>query len=343
MTKVHFHPSWQNRLLNRIRSSKFPAAGFYVLIFLAATLLIHLGPWLEGKLPWGQLDFNLFNFLVWYLFIFLTFDYFLDYAGKASIKFKPIVDLEDENGELLNQRFTIVPAAVGWVVTVIALIFSVVVYPVMFSAEYLQIGVSRLLTILVSTFLLSFAFALVYLLLTQEVLVSRLYARVKAINIFQLGPLYVFSGLTSRIGFIMILAGILAYLTNVVFVTGEVQFTNFMFFGSTFFTLALAAFFLPSMGIHARLEEEKTRASYENDERINKVFRSLHQNVDGTGTAELADLKDQLAALLTFREEIEKISTWPWNSATLRGFLSAFFLPILLLLAESVLSKIIGS
>ena len=76
---------------------------------------------------------------------------------------------------------------------------------------------------------------------------------------------------------------------------------------------------------------------------VYKVFLALHEHVDGARMSELGELKDQLSTLLTFRVEIAKISTWPWNPATLRGFLSALLVPIALLVIQNLLSRLIGS
>jgi hypothetical protein len=341
MDQASFVPSWQIRFLDRLNSARIPPYIVYIMFFLTASLLTHLGPWVEGTLPWGQVDPNQFNFLVWYLFIFFSFDYIRGYAISIVPRFKQVIDVSEEEYEEMSYRLTSIPASAGWVVTVIALVFSVLAYQVMFPWEYAQGGLAWMLTTLVSAFLLSFAFSLIYLIFNQEVMISRLYALVKGINIFRLRSLYVFSLITSRNAIISISAGVLAYLTNVVFTVGGPQFTNFLFFGITFFSLALASFFLPALKIHARLEQEKANAKDENDKRIHRVFRTLHAHVDGVETTMLADLKDQLNTLLTFQTEIKKISTWPWNPETLRGFLSALLVPVALGLIQSLLSKFI--
>jgi len=339
MSQKSIRPSWQNRLISLIRASSVPDAILYALIFIIAALLIHLVLWFQGTFPWGQLDYNRFNFLVWYLFVLFSFEYILSYAEQAVHRFKPIVEMSDEEFEDLSQHFTTISAVEGWIITAIALVFSILAYDQMFPWDNNQYGVLRVVTVIVSTILLSFAFTLIYLMFNQEVTITRLYKRVTEINIFQLGALNVFSGMSVRIATFAVLAGVLAYLTNVVFVTTEVQNQNFAFFGTAFFGLALAAFFLPTFGIHSRLQEEKERARRENDERINRVFVALHQHVDGTKTSELDELKEQLSALLTFRTEIAKIHTWPWNPEALRGFLSTLLLPLIIWLAQRLLTS----
>lgn len=335
--------SWQTRVLDKIRASNIPRQIAYLSFFVIALLLMHLAPWWEGKLPWGYFDVYQLNPLVWFLYIFFSIDYFLNYAGAEIEKFRLVVDLSEQEMEGLREKFTTLPPVPGIVATVLGLLFSILAFKITYPWDYAQAGITRIVTTFVSTFLMSFAFYLFYLLYRQDMLVSGLYSRVNQINIFKLEPIYTFSGITSRIGFFSIAAGVLAYLTNVVFSPVEPAIRNFIFFGLIFFGLAIASFFLPSWGMHTRLKDEKTKAKNENDERIYSVFLALHEHVDGRLSVKPYELKDQLSSLLTFREEIAKISTWPWDTATLRGFLSALLLPIILGLIEGLISRLINT
>jgi hypothetical protein len=48
-----------------------------------------------------------------------------------------------------------------------------------------------------------------------------------------------------------------------------------------------------------------------------------------------------MASLLSEREVVAKLSTWPWSSGTFRGIASAVALPILLWFVIRVLERVV--
>jgi hypothetical protein len=171
--------------------------------------------------------------------------------------------------------------------------------------------------------------------------VDHLYARVAHLNLFHLEPLYALSGLTSRVGILLAFSGVLAYLTNIVF-TDRPQEGAFMFFFLIDAALAGLAFVLPLGRIHRRLVQEKERVNAENDRRLEQALRTLHRRSDEGDWNGMADFRHSIASLLDFRHEIKSISTWPWETATLRSFLSALLLPVVLWLIQQGLSRLLA-
>jgi hypothetical protein len=53
-------------------------------------------------------------------------------------------------------------------------------------------------------------------------------------------------------------------------------------------------------------------------------------------------LNQLVASLITTRDELAKISTWPWESRTLAGFISVFLLPLLVRLSTMLLEFLIA-
>jgi hypothetical protein len=85
--------------------------------------------------------------------------------------------------------------------------------------------------------------------------------------------------------------------------------------------------------------EKKNRLTLEADRRIEMTTRDLHQRV-GAGTYEqMDDLNKALASLVLEKDNLKKISTWPWEAETMRGFLSSVGLPILLWFITTYLGR----
>lgn len=51
-------------------------------------------------------------------------------------------------------------------------------------------------------------------------------------------------------------------------------------------------------------------------------------------------LNRTLASLLVQRDILAKLPTWPWSTATLRGFGSAILLPMAIFVARQALSRL---
>jgi hypothetical protein len=104
-------------------------------------------------------------------------------------------------------------------------------------------------------------------------------------------------------------------------------------------SLAIVTFLGPIWGAHQRLVAEKERRTSEVYADLETTMQELHRDagarvyerVDGL-TKTLSGLREELALL-------EKASTWPWRTSTLRGFLSAVLLPLFLWSTQQVLSR----
>jgi hypothetical protein len=169
----------------------------------------------------------------------------------------------------------------------------------------------------------------------QLQLVNRTVKQVKRFNLFHLDPVYAFSQLTARTGILwMLLLGLtllafpldLASLLTIAMLAGQV-------------VLALAAFVLPLRSVNQRLVSEKRSLLAANQQRIETTLTQLHQRIDQKDTGEIGQINDALAGLNTERDILAKISTLPFSTNTLRGFLSAIVLPIALLLVQISIQK----
>jgi hypothetical protein len=93
-------------------------------------------------------------------------------------------------------------------------------------------------------------------------------------------------------------------------------------------------------GIHRRLVRQKADLVAT----INLRFAELAESVRGaTAPTDVGEKKAMMEALLIERDVVRKLSTWPWEAETLRGFLSSIGLPILLWFVTTLLGRLLGS
>jgi hypothetical protein len=103
---------------------------------------------------------------------------------------------------------------------------------------------------------------------------------------------------------------------------------------------AAGVFFIPLAGIHRRLVRQKADLVAT----INLRFAELAESVRGaTAPTDVGEKKAMMEALLIERDVVRKLSTWPWEAETLRGFLSSIGLPILLWFVTTLLGRLLGS
>jgi hypothetical protein len=100
-------------------------------------------------------------------------------------------------------------------------------------------------------------------------------------------------------------------------------------------------FLLPLVGAHNRLVAEKERMLSDTAQRIKSAIESLHRSVDAADWGNGEQLKETLTALDIEQKMLERIPTWPWQPETLRLLLSALFIPIMLLVTQFIIQRIL--
>jgi hypothetical protein len=93
--------------------------------------------------------------------------------------------------------------------------------------------------------------------------------------------------------------------------------------------------------MHGRLVAEKDRLHAEGEARLKLLLGQLNGDID-TGDLGRSDaLNKTIASMLQQREVLAKLPTWPWSTSTLRGFMTAILLPIVLFLIQRFLSQVV--
>jgi hypothetical protein len=91
--------------------------------------------------------------------------------------------------------------------------------------------------------------------------------------------------------------------------------------------VATMVFVVPLLGLRNQLEAEKEGAQIATHDLLQATSHRLHNKINREDYDALARLETAITALIRERELLDKISTWPWSTGTIRGFASTLLLP----------------
>jgi hypothetical protein len=335
-----YSPGWFDRLIDWVDRMPGPNA-----LYCFGLLVVQLGYvtallWLNGKLPIGSIDLRLV-FVVVVTPYLLWVRFYLDRLAAAALDiFRPMLAVSDADFLRLRYELTTLPARTTGIVTLMAaaaFLLNTVFLP---GPIVRQFGSSLGAAFIVIGPVLLFTVAAVAVSTVQAIhqlrMVERIHGLVGPIALLRAKPLYAFSQLTARTGVSFLL---LAYYVAAVrpdLVSSSPALETLLV---AMFPTVVACFVLPLRGMHRRLAAEKDRALVQVTSRLETVFVRLHERVDQEILADADKLNMQITSLSAEREALARVSTWPWEPATLTGFLTTLVLPILLWGIQKVLAR----
>ena len=336
--------SWIDHFFSQVERLPLPPPVVYLLGYLVVVTAHHVILWTGGGLPMGEFSQGiLFTIVFWMFLQMAAFHYFQNQAETSLLFFRPALDMSEKEFEKLRfsfVNFSARPALVGGLLS-LAIAFAMFFGPYEIASPMFK--ATPLATALTFLVLLGspFAFGFFYFVFRSLVGINRLYRKVKHINLFNLGPLYVLSRFTSRVGMLFILYLVVNSFTTGAWgsqETGDAIAGFYLVFNGL---IAVLAFVLPLWGIHVRMAAVKEAASTENNQMIQEHFSAIQKNVKQGRIDKVTALRAGNAALLEYRAELSKISTWPWDIATLRTFVTALAVPMTVWVVQQVLTRTI--
>lgn len=331
-----YAPSWVDRVLAAIsRAPVAPWACFALLYVLGHGLVTALRV-RDGAQVAAALVSPPPPFLLWTVYL-LALTHHLNTVARSKLSaFGAALDLDDAGLAEAEYRLTTMPPRPAvwfgglWVaVAVVILWFQ---WPLVMRLGYTrwEIGLT------VASYVVGGA--AIYHTVHQLREVSRLHARVTNVDLFDLAPLYAFSGLTSRtaLGWLLLL-----YVTALL-VPGDLARSALGATWAFVVGLAVLAFVAPLMGMHRQLDAARQRAMAAVNARLRDTLAEINQRIDARDFAALDGLQKAAASLTTQRSILEQVPTWPWQAATLRGFVTALLLPVALRVGQAVLERLLG-
>jgi hypothetical protein len=151
-----------------------------------------------------------------------------------------------------------------------------------------------------------------------------------------LDPAHAFSALTARTGIGFILIPIFGYFLDPTSLSSPFE----IFASAGIFLLAVAVFLVTIMGMRDHIEDEKYRVLDNVSGLLQTTSGSFHKMIENADYRDLEGMETAIAPLIRERELFERVSTWPWDTGTIRGFATTLLLPIFLLVIGRLLEKI---
>jgi hypothetical protein len=340
------HGSWLDRLVNRISLLPSPPWLFY-LVVTAIFFSVDTGlTWFDGSVPLGRIDSGrvLNDVLTVYglaLVHFLTIT-----ARKALAEFQPALGRLEPTSARLERELTTTSWLGSLVPVGIAIAFTAVSIandPAAWGMTSKTSVATDIYTAVQGAIFISFFFLFISFAIRQLRVVVRIHREASAVSLYSRESNSAFSRLTLRTSVGLVLP---VYLYAILAVISGWSFSK----TSVFEIAALAAvvlasaalFVLPLNGMHRRLVREKSRLITTSNLRFEEAAADLHGVIAAKKFDTVDGLSKAIASLVVEKDALRKLSTWPWEADTLRGFLSSIALPIVLWLITTLLSRLLA-
>lgn len=311
-----------------------PAGWFVTLILTQA------GAWIDGSLPLLEFQREAVASPFYFVAPVAGYAYLTHAARLAFDRFRPALAVTDDEAAGYRHRISStrpLPALLPFLIG--GAVFAIVTYADTSTGELMRSSGLNTATWSVFNFAsFGFHFALAALIIGQIRLVTRLHREAAVIDLFRPDPVHAFASLTSRAGAVVIVLIMYSVLTD------PATFENQAYLGisTTGIVLGIATFLLPLLGLRNRLTREKDRLRDEVAARLSVLTEEMHEAIDARRLSAVGELKTSLDVLVSEQQRIRKISAWPWETATLRGFATTLIVPVTIFLITSLLSETLG-
>ncbi len=333
-----------DRLLTLVDRFPGPSSIWFATLGVALIALAHAWIWLSGARPLGQLELEVFPPAI-ILAYFLWLLHLLNGIASSSFNaFRPALGGPPDQQEQYRLTLISIPDRVALVaVLVVEVVLNVAYFgtirplrpPLPVTVEI----ASGILYVLVA--------ASLGLLVVHDIrqlrLVSRLSAIAANVDIFKPAPLTALARLTAvtAIGFLAFVA-VYALTTSItVPTTQQSALPAFVAEEIAMISLAVASFVLPLRVMHARLVEEKLELISAAQDRLKTTLERVHAAVAANDLSTADQLNKTLSSVLSEREVLAKLPTWPWSTGTFRGVASAVLLPVAIFVITRLIDQLI--
>ena len=274
----------------------------------------------------------------------LAAGHYLKRAAQAAFDdFQPALSARPEEGQRLRYEFTVLPPRGALGAALIGLAFGLTGSYFLSDRffEFLQLASTPLSIVFNGVIgpMTWVVFAvLLYRILRMLFLVSYLFQHWTRVDLLYVDPLFALSNLTAKAAVTILVLPALFVSAAPAIALQPVS----AHLGLGYVVVGIATFGLPLTGIHRLLTAEKKRMLAEHAARMRKAIEDLHERMDRRRLDRMDDLNKAMASLEIEHTTLVRIPTWPWEPATLRGFILALVIPILIWLIQYILQKVLG-
>jgi len=330
-----------------IDRQRFPAWSFYLAAYLYMALVLHLVEWFNASLPWGTLSaVQLYN-AIWFPWV-LGIIHHLDHVATDSVqRFAPLLGDRAEIVDSLRYRMTTLPAR-STRALYLAVLTVIVVAGIANPSAVVVImpeGPLHPVAQVLATFHAAVSYAMAPVLFVHAVrqlrLVSEAYALVPDVNLFDRRRLYAFSGLSMRTALAFQAMVWVTYFGTALYEVSTGEQTINLVLSIAFLPASIAIVLLPLMGIHRRLQDAKQATLDEHAERVAAVRRKLYAAIEHDDLSQMKGYDEALESLNKLEERIKAVPTWPWATGAFRNFVSAISVPLVILIVQTLLNRVL--
>ena len=339
-----YPPSWPDRFAGWVERLPGPPFVLYlaliVLIFATETV-IH---WQAGVLPVGSWRPSHVAMALASPYALAVGHYLKRTAASAFSGFGPALRAAPQEAQRLQYEFTVLPPMGAWLASLLGLVFGLTGSYFLSDRFFDFLQLARTPTSIAFNGVIgpitwvTFA-VLLYRIVRTLVMVRHLFAQWTHVDLLHIQPLFALSGLTAR-------AAVAVLILPAIFVSAAPDIAEqdvSATLGLGYVVLGLATFGLPLTGIHRLLSSEKDLMRTEQAGRMRKTIDDLHARVDKGRLQGMDELNKAMASLEIEHAALARVPTWPWEPATLRGFIVALVIPIVIWLAQYSLSRWLGA
>lgn len=351
-----YPPSWIDRFNDWVERLPVRPWLFYLgMWFLLLIIAEGSNMWRYALQPSERLRWIYVSYSLYGVYFLAAIHYLDRWAKTALNAFCSTLNVDEAEQATLFYQLTTMPARTIRIVSAVTLASVVLLSRLMIMPLLKTMGlfhhsiVSTLVDLGLFYFNALIVVIFIYHTLRQLRWVSRIHKTATRINLFLLRPLYSLSGLTARTAGILLLVGYI--IQQQAGAHGELTSDPSALRISLLFTListvlfsvlAVAAFFLPLLGLHQLLVLEKERLQAEASSRLQAHIQELHRRIDGCQLEDADAINKHMASLGLERDILARLPTWPWQPGTLNVILSAVFLPIILWFLQQLLERWVG-
>lgn len=336
-----YAPSWVNVLTTWLESLPGPTWVAYGVamslgvLFSAAAAPTELG---QVSQPVGTaLYYGVLPFAV------IALIHTLDRTASGALgALRPQLPMDDAEIAEAHHQMTVAPARPALGIT----LFAAALTPVGYALDSVGSGIAGYSPVLLlarwawESLVTAVFLILIYHTFRQLRQISRIHERVGRIDVFDQGPLYAMSKVTSGTS-----VGLLVLLVPSLFLFPQEAGVAYLVISAGWYgfavVIAAAAFFLPMRGMHSRLVAEKRRLQGEIGRRITTTLDAIQAAVDSGDGPAIEARNRALSTLVASRDVVNRVPTWPWSSGALTGFASAIILPIVLFIVRRALAQVL--
>ncbi len=331
-----YSPSWVNRLADWLGQQRIPVWMIALALVLLEASILQGIAWYDGTNPYPTVGTVFILIPVWTWFSLVAIHYLNQEALNALARYRDLIPIDDNEYVLLKDRFTNAPSRY---VILMGVLFNVIFLVVVFlipSSLVSALNPTTLAALVVSGVLMfAIGTGFYYHVIHMLIMVDRTIKASLPFNLFDREPVFAFSELTARCSM-----AILGFATlNIILVPSSITEIGVLVFDVTLIPIGFAAFILPLWRAHGRLVVVKRDLQTDVEHRIKATIDKLHACLATEDTERLAFLSKAMTSLITERDLVDKIPTWPWRKGLFTGVASAVLLPTALIVIQIIVQR----